>query len=168
MELKKMPAQGGKAAAVEQRRLRKLCLEQNIWEVHLSHSDYNWRQLLKAMPDRLSQSLIGPGVVSFTFRLLQNVVDHNYIKIDSGEKHVFEPCCANGDRWQLHFHQMGRWMKRRQFLVHLLLMTLSSAPSAVLHSLPSTSSTHLGRSTTSCKSLQMPGHLPAEMKSVKL
>ena len=35
-------------------------------------------------------------------------MDHNYVKKDSGERHVFEIMCANGDRRQLHFHKSGR------------------------------------------------------------
>ena len=52
--------------------------------------------------------LIGDGVVRFSFRLLRDVMDHNYVKKDSGERHVFEIMCANGDRRQLHFHKSGR------------------------------------------------------------
>ena len=34
--------------------------------------------------------------------------DQNYLKTDSGEKHVFEITCANGHRRQLHFHKNGK------------------------------------------------------------
>ena len=52
--------------------------------------------------------LIGDGVVRFIFRLLRDVKDHNVVKKDSGERHVFEIMCANGDRRQLHFHKSER------------------------------------------------------------
>ena len=98
---------GGKAAAAEQRRLRQYCLAQGIFSVDLSSSPYDWRQLLKCLPEDKSRALVGPGVVEFSFRLLQGVKDHNYVKIDSGEKHVFEICGADGARWHLHFHKHG-------------------------------------------------------------
>ena len=98
---------GGKAANAEQKRLRAHCFDNGLWEVDLSNSTYDWKQLLKAMPQAKSQPLVGAGVVKFSFRLLQNVRDHNYIKIDSGERHVFEIVCADGERWQLHFHKNG-------------------------------------------------------------
>ena len=60
------------------------------------------------MPEGKSKPLVGAGVVKFSFRLLQTVRDHNYIKIDSGEKHVFEIECVDGLRWQLHFHKNGK------------------------------------------------------------
>ena len=59
------------------------------------------------MPAAKSKPLVGAGVVKFSFRLLQQVRDHNYIKIDSGERHIFEIVCADSERWQLHFHKNG-------------------------------------------------------------
>ena len=98
---------GGKAANAEQKRLRQHCFANDLWEIDLTNSTYNWKQLLKAMPEAKSKLLVGAGVVKFNFRLLQTVRDHNYIKIDSGEKHVFEIECVDGLRWQLHFHKNG-------------------------------------------------------------
>jgi hypothetical protein len=98
---------GGNAAWKEQQQLRRYCLEQDLWEVDLSRSSYDWRQLLKSMPPAKSCGLVGPGVIKFSFRLLRNVVDHNYIKRDSGERHVFEIWCADDVRWHLHFHKNG-------------------------------------------------------------
>ena len=98
---------GGKAANAKQKRLRQHCFANGLWEIDLTDSTYNWKQLLKAMPEAKSTLLVGPGVVKFSFRLLQTVRDHNYIKIDSGEKHVFEIECVDGLRWQLHFHKNG-------------------------------------------------------------
>ena len=99
---------GGKAANVEQKRLREHCLANGLWEIDLSDSTYDWKQLLKAMPETKSRPLVGAGVVKFSFRLLQNVRDPNYIRIDSGERHIFEIVCADCERWQLHFHKNGR------------------------------------------------------------
>ena len=102
---------GGKAANKEQRLLREYCKDSlgvfRQWEIDLSDSTYDWKHLLKAMPHTKSQPLVGAGVVKFSFRLLQNVLDHNYVKIDSGERHIFEILCADGERWQLHFHKNG-------------------------------------------------------------
>ena len=109
-ELAAMPRaqqSGGKAANAEQKRLRQHCLANDLWEVDLTDSTYDWKQLLKAMPEGKSKPLVGAGVVKFSFRLLQNERDHNYFKIDSGERHVFEIMCVDGLRWQLHFHKNG-------------------------------------------------------------
>ena len=128
-DLKQMPFEnnkGGKAARIEQRRLRSFCFEQNIWEFGASCDTYDWRQLLKSLPEVQAQIMIGPGVVSFTFRLLQNVMDHNYFKFDTGQTHVFESVCSNGDRKQLHFHKNGS-------MDTPTLLTNTAAPCPVLH-----------------------------------
>ena len=98
---------GGQPANAEQIRLRQHCLANDLLEIDLTDSTYEWKQLLKAMPEGKSRPLVGAGVVKFSFRLLQNARDHNYFKIDSGEKHVFEIMCVDGLRWQLHFHKNG-------------------------------------------------------------
>ena len=82
------------------------------------------------MPEANSRTLVGTGVVKFSFRLLQNVRDHNYIKIDSGERHVFEIASADGERWQLHFHKNGSMDKP------VCIPPPSPTPTAVLHSQP--------------------------------
>ena len=97
MQLQHGTGQGGTAACTEQRRLRALCLEQGIYEIDISHGDYDWRQPLKSLPERKAQMLIGDGVVRFIFRLLRDVMDHNYVKKDPGERHVFQVICAIGD-----------------------------------------------------------------------
>ena len=86
---------GGKAANVEQKRLRAHCFANGLWEIDLTDSTYDWRQLLKAMPEANSTTLVGTGVVKFSFRLLQNVRDSNYFKTDSGERHIFEIACSH-------------------------------------------------------------------------
>ena len=98
---------GGKEAAKEQRRLRQHCFAHGLWDVDLSKCDFAWKHLLKNLPASESQRLVGAGIVKFSFRLLRDVSDHNYIKVDSGEKHVFEIECIDGERWQLHFHKNG-------------------------------------------------------------
>ena len=100
-ELAAMPRaqqSGGKAANAEQKRLREQCFANGLWEIDITDSTYNWKQLLKAMPEAKSRLLVGAGVAKFSFRLLQTVCDHNYIKIDSGETHVFEIVCVDGLR----------------------------------------------------------------------
>ena len=79
------------------------------------------------MPEAKSRLLVGPGVVKFSFRLLQNARDPNYCKIDSGERHVFEIVSADGTRWQLHYHKNGSMDKP----VHI--PPPSSMSNAVLH-----------------------------------
>ena len=54
--------------------------------------------------------------MNVTFRLLQTVLDHNYLQKDHwGQKHVFEFCCRGGNRWHLHFHQGGDMDKLQCF-----------------------------------------------------
>ena len=112
-ELLAMPAmrtrggRGGKTACLKQRELRAFCFENNIDEVDLERSAYNWRLLFKTMPCLNTPDVIGPGIVAFSFRLLSEI-DPNY----AGERHVFEVTCANGDRWHLHFHSRGNCDRR--------------------------------------------------------
>ena len=121
---------GGKAANAEQKRLRAQCFANNLWEIDLSRSTYDWRQLLKAMPEGKSRPLVGGGIVKFSFRLLENVRDHNYMKTDSGERHVFEITCVDGERWQLHFHKNGNMDSPTR------IPPPSAMPQAVLHGQP--------------------------------
>ena len=119
---------GGKAANGEQKRLRAQCFGTGTWEIDLTDcSEYDWRQLLKAIPEPTSRKLVGTGVAKFSFRLLQTVRDPNYCKIDTGERHVFEIAVTDGDRWQLHFHKNGK-MDEPTWI----------PPTAVLHSQPFT------------------------------
>jgi hypothetical protein len=118
--MRKRAGRGGKGACRKQRQLRVFCFENNIREVDLSSSDYNWRLLLKTMPCLNRQTVIGPGVVKFAFRLLDET-DWNYVAMiancpwfgptshaqDMGERHVFEISCANGHQWHVHFHKGG-------------------------------------------------------------
>ena len=126
--MRKRAGRGGKNACVQQRRLRVLCFENHMREVDLSNSDYDWRLLLKTMSSAVTKDgtnacvqqrrlrvVIGVGVTRFTFRLL-DTIDCNYAPGSyadhrhggyTGERHVFELSCANGDRWHLHFHQHG-------------------------------------------------------------
>ena len=95
-------------ACTHQRHLRIFCFENNMREVDLSDAGYEWRLLLKTMPSAITQDVIGVGVTRFTFRLLDSI-DENYTGYRgyTGERHVFEISCADGDRWHLHFHTMG-------------------------------------------------------------
>ena len=105
--MRKRAGRGGKAACQKQRELRVFCLENNIDELDLATSAYNWRLLLKTMPCLNTPNVIGPGIVGFSFRLLGDF-DPNYM----AEYHVFELMVANGDRWHLHFHQRGNCHRR--------------------------------------------------------
>jgi hypothetical protein len=116
--MRKRAGRGGKGACDIQRRLRLYCFENKIREVDLSKSDYDWPLLLKTMPSLNTQTVIGPGVIGFMFRLLDNIdlnyapggVAHRNFTVhggDTGERHAFEISCANGDLWHVHFHQKG-------------------------------------------------------------
>ena len=94
---------GGKQACQKQRELRqRLLATTDVREEDLTFSDFNWKGVLKSLP--LGAEVVGPGVCKFTFRLLTQVRDHNYIKIDSGERHVFEVTRRDGSKAHLHFH----------------------------------------------------------------
>jgi hypothetical protein len=74
--------------------------------INLSHSAFDWKAMLKSLPT--APHIIGCGVTAFNFRLLPDVMDHNYTKIDSGERHVFEVVRADASRVLLHFHKNGK------------------------------------------------------------
>ena len=99
---------GGKIACQEQRRLRAIVLRHNaphpIVDME-NDTDFDWRAMLKSLPH--GQMIIGCGVTAVNFRLPPHVMDHNYIKKDSGEKHVFEIVRADASRVLLHYHKNG-------------------------------------------------------------
>ena len=98
---------GGKQACQKQRELRqRLLATTDVREEDLTLSDFNWKGVLKSLP--LGAEVVGPGVCKFTFRLLTQVRDHNYIKFDSGERHVFEVTRRDGSKAHLHFHKSGK------------------------------------------------------------
>ena len=69
--------------------------------------------MLKSLP--FGADIVGPGVCKFTFRLLTQVRDPNYIKIDSGERHVFEVTRQDGSKAHLRFHKNGNFDKPENF-----------------------------------------------------
>jgi len=123
--MRKYQDRGGRGAWCKQQQLRSFCFRNHIRYFDLSErSDlYDWRLLLKTIdenyrrckkhhdaPSLRMKTIIGRGVISFHFRLL-NLLDDNYMygehPDDMGERHVFEICCADGIRWHLHFHSSG-------------------------------------------------------------
>ena len=102
---------GSKKAWECQRRLREIRMDSDTPHaiVNLSHSHYSefdWKAMLKSLPT--APHIIGCGVTAFHFRLLPDVMDQNYIKMDSGERHVFEVVRADASRVLLHFHKNGK------------------------------------------------------------
>ena len=107
---------GGKAACQKQRELRERLLGTlDVRETDLTDSDFNWKAVLKSLPTAVGADVVGTGVCKFTFRLLRDVRDPNYIKIDSGERHVFEVTRTDGSAVHLHFHKSGRCDKPQTF-----------------------------------------------------
>ncbi len=96
----------GKLACQVQRKLRAELLPQRVYHKELTVDEYDWRALLKSMSN--GNQIVGPGIVSCCFRLLETTRDHNYARKDSGEKHVFEFKRVDGSKVQLHFHKNGR------------------------------------------------------------
>ena len=104
------PNMGGKAANAKQKELRKTCLDEGLWEIDVTDSWPQWRQVLRAMNQSTMEDVIGDGIVSVTFRLLENVQDPNYCrkKDDPGERHVFEIVRSDTSAVHLHYHSNGR------------------------------------------------------------
>ena len=89
----------------KQRQLRaRLLATADEREADLTFSDFDWRAVLKSLPT--GGDIVGAGVCKFTFRLLSDVRDPNYIKHDSGERHVFEVTRADGSF--VHVHLMKK------------------------------------------------------------
>ena len=155
--MRKHSRRGGRGAWLKQRELRVYCFRNHIRQFDLSADAYDWRLLLKTIdenyrrrrkhqdaPSLRMQTVIGRGVISFQFRLL-DLIDPNYrvrdqtdLRLagygsangvwlnrddrsrhveDIGERHVFEICCADGIRWHMHFHSTGSCdlMRRSHF-----------------------------------------------------
>ena len=74
--------------------------------ISMEGTDFDWNAVLKSLPS--GEAIIGPGVTAFNCRLLPDVLDHNYKKIDSGERHVFEVVRVDGSSILLHFHKHGK------------------------------------------------------------
>ena len=64
----------GRAKQIE---LRNHCHENKICEVDLVDDTYDWRLLLRSMPETNHSQVIEPGVVGFTFRLLSLQFDQD-------------------------------------------------------------------------------------------
>ena len=98
---------GGKTACQMQRQLRKELFASNTWERDLTHGEWEWKRVLKALSQPVQQLIVGPGITKFPFRLLQHEMDPNYRKQDSGQRHVFQVERVDGSMVQLHFHKKG-------------------------------------------------------------
>ena len=76
----KQPGFGGKAACQKQRELRQVCLQNGMKFVDLSNDAWPWKQVMKGLNATVAQKLVGPGVTAFSFRLLEHVRGHNYVR----------------------------------------------------------------------------------------
>ena len=94
-------------AAGEQRRLRAIVIggADPLRRVDMTATAFDWRAMLKSLPG--GAMVVGDGVTAVFFRLLPLVMDQNYVKHDSGERHVFEIVRADASRVLLHFHKKG-------------------------------------------------------------
>ena len=59
-----------------------------VYKVYLILCDFDWKAMLKSLP--AGAGIVGTGVCRFTLRWLSDVCDPNDIKVDSGERYVFE------------------------------------------------------------------------------
>jgi hypothetical protein len=100
---------GGKAANRKQKELRALLLAtDDVREMDLTESNFNWKAVLKSLSTPVAMDIVGTGVCKFAFRVLPDTRDHNYIKKDSGERHVFEVVRTDGSAVHLHYHKSGK------------------------------------------------------------
>ena len=89
------PCTGGKAACQKQRELRaRLLATADIREEHQTAFEFDWKAELKSLPT--GAVVFGTGVCKFIFRSLRDVRDPDYIKFDSGERHIFEVTRTDG------------------------------------------------------------------------
>ena len=100
---------GGKQAAAKQKELRAKCLAEKLWEIDVTHYWAEWRAVLRALSQDKRANIIGDGIACIKVRLLENVVDTNYVRVagDSGERHVFEIVRVDTSTVHLHFHKKG-------------------------------------------------------------
>ena len=77
----------------------------DVREADLTASVFDWTAMLKSLPT--GADIVGTGVCKFTFRLLRDVRDPHYIKVDSGERHVFEVTRTDGSAVHLRLHNKG-------------------------------------------------------------
>ena len=98
---------GGKVACAKQRELRKVCLENGVFEIDVTETWPEWRACLRALQPIMQQQIIGNGIAQVKFRLLEGVRDANYFKSDSGERHVFEILRVDTSAVHLHYHKNG-------------------------------------------------------------
>ena len=98
---------GGRAACTKQRELRQVCLRTGDFEIDVTETWPQWRAVLRALPRNMQQLIIGNGIARVKFRLLEGVRDHNYAKVDSGERHVFEILRVDTSAVHLHYHRNG-------------------------------------------------------------
>ena len=102
---------GGKEACRKQRELRTWCLDQLPvqYEYDLTNGDWSWQDVLRSHNEELLKEVLeGSSITSFSFRLLAHERDPNYIKKDSGERHVFELRRADGVAVRMHYHKNGK------------------------------------------------------------
>jgi len=128
-----VPGHGGKSACKKQRELRTWCLAQHpvVYDVDLTNT-WPWQDLLRSLAPALLESILdNSSVVSFAFRLLRHTADHNYLRVDSGERHVFELRRADGVAMQMHFHKQGNMDAPTVIMPSL---SQPSAPPDALHS----------------------------------
>ena len=98
---------GGKVACKKQRDLRQVCLQTGVFEIDVTETWPEWRAVLRALPRNMQQLIIGNGIARVKFRLLEGIRDHNYAKVDSGERHVFEILRVDTSAVHLHYHRNG-------------------------------------------------------------
>ena len=100
-----------------------------MYVLDITHEAWSWQSMLRSLADKVAESLLEQsGVAKFFFKLLPHTRDANYMKIDSGERHVFELLRADGVAWQLHFHKNGKMDKPVKVNAHTTFNNMPRMP----------------------------------------
>ena len=98
----------GMLASAKMEELRESALKpQGQWSVDLTHADWPWRRVLRAISFFNRVYIVGQGITSFGFRFIPGTADPHYMGIDSAERHVFEIHRKDGTVCHLHYNRLG-------------------------------------------------------------
>jgi hypothetical protein len=106
-EMQPVKGMGGRVACAKQKELRQVCLENGVFEIDVTDTWPEWREVLRALPQHMQQLIIGNGIALVKFRLLEGSRDPNYAKNDSRERHVFDIFRVDTSAVHLHYHKNG-------------------------------------------------------------
>ena len=95
-----------------QQSLRRLCLDNGLWEYDLTDGNYfDWKSLFQQMPREKGLMLVLNGVVHVKFKLHENKMDSQYRSINALElwRHTIEIASVDeyGVMLHMYLHYLG-------------------------------------------------------------